>query len=262
MIIASEDAGIANRLKALASCMRLEPKSHGIFWRPIINIYIDKNGRTPHRPESRFSDFFENDIEVTEPFPKRSKFYDSWRLAIMDDDDLPVGFSKFSDKKGNKSGRNIDLEYNRIPKSVQDVYIDIFKQIKLKRRYQRKIIKFYKRRFDKETISVHMRTWYDIAGSSRRKNFDINKFISRMKQFDSSVTFFVASDSLSHIRRLEEVFGDRIIVYSNSEDRTIEDDIIDLYLLAKGKTILGTYMSTFTEVAWWLSECNKNIEIL
>tara|TARA_R110002110_G_scaffold213236_8_gene426450 strand:- start:313 stop:1101 length:789 start_codon:yes stop_codon:yes gene_type:complete len=262
MHIATKDAGIANRMKAMASCMRLNPEDHRMHWTPTMKIFLDKRGRTPHRPDSKFSDFFVYPLEIEGPFPKSAVLYDSWRLAVFESDNIPDGFSFLSDKKGDKRKRNIDLEYNRIPLEVKSVYVDIFQKFILKDRLYKIIKRFSKKHFDSNTVSVHMRTWYDVAGTSRRKGFSLDKFVDRMKEFDISTNFFVASDSLEAIAKLKDVFGDRVVSYSNNKSRTVEDDIIDLYLLSKGKVILGTYMSTFTEVAWWLSGCNPHIHIL
>jgi hypothetical protein len=39
------------------------------------------------------------------------------------------------------------------------------------------------------------------------------------------------------------------------------DAFIELLILSKCSTIIGTYDSTFDEVAWWLSECKSKVII-
>lgn len=41
----------------------------------------------------------------------------------------------------------------------------------------------------------------------------------------------------------------------------ITDGFIDCLLLSKCNTIIGTWGSTFTEVAWWLGRCKSNVII-
>ena len=42
----------------------------------------------------------------------------------------------------------------------------------------------------------------------------------------------------------------------------IKDDLIELYLLSKNKVLIGSFTSTYSEVAWWLGGCNEKIVIL
>ena len=49
---------------------------------------------------------------------------------------------------------------------------------------------------------------------------------------------------------------------SRSNKEGIQEDLIDLYLLSKNKSIIGSHNSTFTEVAWWLAECPEDITII
>jgi len=41
-----------------------------------------------------------------------------------------------------------------------------------------------------------------------------------------------------------------------------QDAIIEMYLLGMNPTILGSYISTFVEVGWWLNECKGKVIIV
>ena len=49
---------------------------------------------------------------------------------------------------------------------------------------------------------------------------------------------------------------------SRSLQEGIQEDLIELYLLSKNKVLIGSFNSTYSEVAWWLGGCNEKITIL
>ena len=50
--------------------------------------------------------------------------------------------------------------------------------------------------------------------------------------------------------------------FVRTDVKATQEGLIDLLLLSKTKHILGTYRSTFNELAWWLGECKPKIEII
>ena len=268
IIISTKDTGIANRMKSLASAIRLSMaygKRFGVIWDTIINIK-NQDG-SPHRPQSKFSDIFINDFEVHNllEYPvEKSLLYHTWRLQLFEQDKIPPGFCPHIDKFA-PNGVAIDFAYDKIPDRLKREYSNIFKIFELKKNISKKINGFSKRHFNEKTISVHMRTYNDKAGTRGKKkgiySFELDKFIQKMKEQDDSCNFFVCSDCDETINKVIDVFGDRVITFK-SEDRTTEEDVIELYLLSKNNLIIGTKSSTFTEVAWWLSDCKMNVVIV
>jgi hypothetical protein len=299
IIISTKDTGIANRMKSLASTIRLSryfKKDFGVYWENTINIQ-NQDG-TPHRPLSKFSDLFVNKFEIQDldaHGPLGVMVLQTWRLLVWDElrrkilksdgdpaldavhrvhsaqevgflptDKIGPGFAGHTDKHA-PTGIAIDFEYDKIPERLKKTYSDIFSIFELKRHIQKRINGFAKRHFNEHTISVHIRTYNDAAGTSGKKrgiySFNIDSFISQMKNQDDNCNFFVCSDSDEAIEQIKDVFGDRIATF-DSGVKTTEEDIIDLYLLSKNKLIIGTKNSTFTEVAWWLSDCKMNVIIV
>ena len=88
-----------------------------------------------------------------------------------------------------------------------------------------------------------------------------------MKKYKNN-KFFLATDDKKIIFQLYKIFKERLIVYNRNmeNDRNtkegIQNDLIDLYLLSKNKIFIGSRVSTFTEVAWFLGGCSKNIIII
>ena len=77
------------------------------------------------------------------------------------------------------------------------------------------------------------------------------------------------------LRHFENKYGNRIITHEqkkfnhphmaesghNKSIQSTVDAFIDLMLLSKCDTIVGTYASTFAEVAWWLGDTKPKVII-
>mgnify|MGYP001177251441 CR=1 FL=1 len=294
-LISAKNSGIGNRLKNIASCFRvidrLKKLGHDntsdfkILWHYDMG-YMNSMDKTTEkvkkrwRPPTEFSSLFKNkNVEFSEvPIQELEKVsglnvhalrsglipYNSWRLVVFDDDEIPYGFSENIDKF-SAEGRSIDFEYNRVPEKIKSEYITAFKKLILADEIKKKIDSFSKNNFNKDTVSVHIRSFCDPPGKhglARGKyKFNIDSFIEAMNKESLDKSFFIASDSDDVIERIKKEFGDRVI-FRYVEEKSAEDDLIDLYLLSKNNKIIGTENSTFTEVAWWLSECSADICIV
>lgn len=53
-----------------------------------------------------------------------------------------------------------------------------------------------------------------------------------------------------------DVFG-----FHHDQIQLVTDGFIDCLLLSKCETIIGTWASTFSEVAWWLGRCKSTVII-
>jgi hypothetical protein len=92
-------------------------------------------------------------------------------------------------------------------------------------------------------------------------------FIKRMEQLifeDKEVLFFLATDEASIENELKEVFGNRIISYKKELSRQtvngMQDAVADLFALSNTQLILGSYWSSFSEVAAWIGD--KKLEVI
>lgn len=107
--------------------------------------------------------------------------------------------------------------------------------------------------FTQHTIGVHIRrSDHQLA----KIKSPLSAFIQRMDkaiEADKNTTFYLASDSAEDKRILKEQYGDRIITSANKVRRDslegMRDAIVDLYTLANTKKILGSYASSFSEIA-------------
>ena len=270
-IIATNNSGLGNRIKCLLSCLNIDP-SAGVCWAEVPGVF-----------SCPFSELFTNDIpQFTEREVRGKSQYDSWRFIPHPHEIIPLNFAIVTadeDKIGRKfsgtrtDGRNFDLEFERIPQQMKDIYVNLFQSLDIHPTVQGWVDEA-SAVFDENTVSVHIRSWedQDPDEESRLRQehfFNLNNFITEMDKFESNVKFFVCSDSVNVINKLKKIYGDRILTYDRhspletSRSTTVggQDDLAELLLLSKNSKILGSYISTFTEVAWWFGGATAEVII-
>ena len=106
--------------------------------------------------------------------------------------------------------------------------------------------------FNKYTIGVHIRrTDHKHAVKYSTTEGFIKAMENKIEKFDAS--FFLSTDSDYVKKLIQKRFGKRIIIRDRIIDRNstngIRDAVIDLFCLSKTKEIIGSYKSTFSQVA-------------
>ena len=281
MIIANTHGGIGNRMKCIASSIRISKHK-------LIPLIIEW-GKKEYVMNCEFKNLFDNSFEISNKkinCLKNDLIYpyypfDCWRLVTISTDLIDNNFTKVKKdiagiyfKNYDKYDKFIDLEYNRIPKKIKKEYIDIFSIFKPNKDLENIINTYEKNNFNLKTISVHIRTWP--VHYKRHKYNNLQNFINFMNKYDDSYKFFVCSDSKCVIDKLKDIFNNRILTFSRKttliNNKTLQDnrnsinglrdDLCELYLLSKNKILIGSHTSTFTEVAWYLGGCTNNITII
>lgn len=276
MIISKNKGGLSNRIKSLVSCLRYANENNidaRVYW-PILDSYKTEK----HILNCSFNKLFKNNIEIKE-LDEKNIIYDCPCLKIFDEDNVPENFCKYKPKWKNKFickdkyKRDVLFSYNNMPKNVKINYISYFQLLKPIDEIQEKINTFSKK-FNENTISVHIRSWCRPNEKSRASVLfieGIKKFELELNNYPNS-NFFISTDSekVKHYFKNTSLFKNRIFFYprttslknSRSTPLGIKEDLIELYLLSRNKQIIGSYNSTFTEVAWWLGKCTPHIIIL
>jgi hypothetical protein len=103
------------------------------------------------------------------------------------------------------------------------------------------------------TCGIHIRRAEPEWSVKNPSSFYINQ-IDNLINVDSSVTFYLSTDSVEEEDCFKKAYGDRIIVYqkrslNRGKASAIEDALIDLICLSKTSRIIGTYGSSFSEIA-------------
>ena len=104
------------------------------------------------------------------------------------------------------------------------------------------------------TIGIHIRRSDHKEATKRSKT---TFFIDKMNEYisnDINVRFFLATDDMETKNKLINEFGSRVITnnitnYNRNQKDAIQSALIDLYCLSKTKQVLGSYHSTFSQMA-------------
>ena len=264
LIVASTD-GLAGRLKTLASALRIDPNPKVFWWL--------KSALKEHK----FTDLFKNGEMEVPILPPDFDFilYSDGFLLILPEDELPIDFT---DKKlyqrrngfyNTDTRQRIDWEFDRIPTYLKEEYSKMFSIIKSQVRNDILLeVDNFSNNFTDKTISVHIRsgTGHPIEGivQEERRAFKLDETIKVMESYSDDYTFYVSTDeyveqgSNNILSTLQEKFGDRIF-YHKKDSLSVRGALIDLLLLSKNKTIIGTYFSSFTEVSWWFGGATAKV---
>jgi len=262
------EMGLGNRLKCLISSMRFADK-----YSKTLILYWPTN----YDYNCKFSDLFENEmIEISSDELQKIrdekntkgvyKVLKTWRLEPLLEDRLPYNFAK---AYPSETGKNIDFEYDRIPVSLRNKYLACVNKL-IPQKYINEKVENFSKIFDKNTISLGVRTWRMSTDDSeaRKQIFNIDKVYSNINKLKDSV-FFVACDSPGVLQKLINKYGKRILFYpkitfpgDTRSKEGIQDAFVDLLLLSKNKRLIASNSSTFHEMAWWLGGCIAKVDII
>lgn len=290
MIISINKGGLSNRIKALVSCMRYANEKGiqcGVLWK-VLNDY----NKDVHILNCEYRELF--DIPSVSNISKNCEdilYYDTTylkdRMMIFDRDGIPNGFSNFNSNCSKKFvpvdrfQRDIDYMYTKIPKNVIENYLPYFKLLKLTKELKQNVEDFASANFNAYTVSVHIRSW-NRNGESGRRNylFDVKKFEdaieAKMVEMENNgimdYKFFLTTDSMEVRNYFAKnyAFKKKLVMYpretslNTSRDfpEGIKEDLIELFLLGKNNSLIGSHFSSYSEVAWWLAGCPNDVLII
>jgi hypothetical protein len=227
-------AGIANRIKNIMSAMS-QHKDVGTLYDTINYIFPSLQ-------------------KVNEP---DNVYGENWRLHV-----LPEEYPHSGEYK------TIDLLYEDTPKYFVEKYLKVIERLQINPEIVEYVNDFTKDW--KDIVGVHIRSWY--CSKNRFHSNDI--FEEQIDKLNPEKFFFCCDNSdIQHY--FTNKYKDRVITYDRKlfnnphlaesghhDDMQITvDAFIELLILSKCSTIIGTYDSTFDEVAWWLSECKSKVII-
>jgi len=235
MVTVVSHAGIANRIKNLLSAI----SQHG-------DVSILHDTISFIFPSIKKVD------EVEEEYPE------DWRLYVDSEEEKHIPDYK-----------TIDLLYERTPEYFVKKYLNIIHKLKI----NSEIIEYVSESTDTwdDMVGVHIRSWY-----CPKKVFHSNEiFENQIDKLPEDKKFFFCSDNSDVQQHFVDKYGDRVVTYERqmfNDPRLAEsghhDDIqlttdafIELLMLSKCATIVGTYASSFDELAWWMSGCKSKVII-
>jgi hypothetical protein len=181
-------------------------------------------------------------------------------------------FPKYHSKRITRAdARHIDLEYGRIPQYFRDVYAPLFRKVQIRPKILDAANAWGAEYLDANVIGVQVRTWRDEPRRYRKYHLPAMKRLRRlMRDVDANSRFLVVSDSDDIVPDLQsEIGAERIVCYPRTTSRNVSwqsvegvtEDLIDMVLLSRCKTLFASYLSTFSETAWWLGGAAAEVTV-
>jgi hypothetical protein len=166
--------------------------------------------------------------------------------------------------------RHIDLEYERIPGYFRVLYGELFRRIAVHAKITAAANEWAAANLDADVVGVQVRTWRDDPRRHRKYHVPSLRRLMRLLDSANGARFLVVSDSDDVAPMLADRYGARrVIGYPRTTPRAdswltppgIREDLIDMLLLARTEQLLASYLSTFSEVAWWLGGTRARVTV-
>jgi hypothetical protein len=195
-----------------------------------------------------------------------------WSLTGKRDDRYRfMVFPKQHSRRSTRAdARHIDLEYERIPAHFRKLYAELFRRVVVHPEVAAAAAAWGAAHLDDEVIGVQVRTWRDDARRHHKYHVPSQRRLERLLDAAPQARFLVVSDSDDVAPRLAARYGaERILGYPRSTQRAdswltplgIREDLIDMLLLARTKRLFASYLSTFSEAAWWLGGAAARVDV-
>jgi hypothetical protein len=294
LVVSTETGGLGNRLKSWVSSMRLAADAR-VHWAVTKNMpaafgHLFMNDCAVETVPSgaavygswRFAVLPQDELHLPAGFATvgagahplvRGLGKAWWSLTGKRTDRYRfMVFPKQHSRRSTRAdARHIDLEYERIPAYFREVYGELFRRIVVRPEIAAAAAAWAAANLDEHVVGVQVRTWRDDA--RRHRKYHLPALRRLMRLLDGAGTrarFLVVSDSDDIAPLLGERYGmHRVLSYSRATSRAdswlapqgIAEDLVDMLLLARTQRLFASYLSTFSEVAWWLGGTTARVSV-
>lgn len=209
-----------------------------VYYKSNNKIY-NKNGSDRNRKEIIYYSNKNNNITV---------FYNIVHCISYLEDNIINYCVPYPSKKINKNNYTNELKL-------------LIKKLIPKKIIEEKIISNCKNIDFNKTLGIHIRL--TDGGFKDLKYIDAFNYITKFLEKNTEHKIYVATDDLSIESKLKDIFNKKIITMSdyfgNYEDKVknneygLKNSIIEMYILSKCNTFIGTKGSSFSFMVWLLS---------
>ncbi|GMR17059.1 MAG: hypothetical protein BMS9Abin32_113 [Gammaproteobacteria bacterium] len=294
VVVASEIGGLGNRFKAWASALRMSPEAL-VHW-PVNDVMpagfseLFVNGChasvIPPGAEVYTSWRLHLETEDLAHLPRGFSVVGAsshpllrglgkgwWNLSGRRTDRYRyMVFPKSNSRRMTRSdGRHIDLEYERVPPYFRELYSGLFQRIGVRPEIDQRVERWARANLDQQVVGVQVRSWRDDRRRHRKYHLPaMQRLHALMRAAADETRFLVVSDSDQVVSSLAREYGrDRVLQFDRSTDREaswsgpagIIEDLIDMLLLARCERIFASYLSTFSEAAWWFGGAKAQVAV-
>ena len=294
LVVSTETAGLGNRLKSWVSAMRLGADAR-VLWQvtPNMPARFGDLFANPCEVEAvpqgaqvwsswRFAILPEDEAHLPRGFATvgagahplvRGLGKAWWRATGRRSDRYRfMLFPKQHSRRSTRAdARHIDLEYERIPVHFRNVYVPLFARVCVRADIEARAAEWAAANLDAASIGVQVRTWRDDPRRHRKYHRPSWKRLVRMLDGTApDAKLFVVSDSDDVVTELARRYGAaRVLHFPRRTARLaswrspegIVEDLIDMLLLARTERLLASYLSTFSEAAWWLGGTTARVDV-
>jgi len=258
-MVATCPAGLGNRIKCMVSILKRCDESGSakayVYW-PLNDACGCK---------------FEELFEVATPLKEIGR-------SELDGVRIGLNYDTYIDKSWKFKFNNLeemDFKYHKLPRDWITSFLPYVWRIRPKKDIEDAAWAFfnkYRESFNKnEVIGVHIRKGDFKSLYDGRKNISKEEnFIERMQsllEVNPDYKFLLCTEDEETEERFKKRFGDNHIIYfpkrfrDRSNPLAVKEAFVDILLLSKCPIIIGTFLSTFTELAWWFGNCRAQVVI-
>lgn len=278
--IATGGGGIGNQIKKLISAKRLHPESQTDL--------------------SYFNNLFANQ-NLYHNGNRSGKGMCTWRLLVLPQDtEIPLGFNEhtrgneitamgkfdwydeWSHWSFNEDGRNVDCEYLKIPTQYTNKILNIINEYFNIHPNIKEWVDTFRLKYS-EYSSIHIRSYNSdsFCKNGANRGGDNNPRAQARHEYYNQTQksliydhiselnqnlIYISSDNRKDIDELKTRFPNKTFIhYTDIFPKPFEsdysNDFLDMVLLSKGIEMVLCRISTYSEVAWYLGNCNQNIKI-
>ena len=257
MIVIRPSSGLCNRLRAIASGIRLARECHEQLridwyycpikrWAPALGMAIP------------YSWLFEESSEFTVSNHLRVKYEMPWDRRIYRPSDADVFSEKHGDTFVKQCLRGNPEEEKRFWTCYNFYPCSDYSWLKPRAKIL-KLVDEGARDFGTNTIGMHIRRT-DNRWAIEHSPLDLfTKKIEEEIDHDPTTKIFLATDSPETKRMLVEKYAGRVVArFNNSPRYTLKgeiDGLIDLLLLSRAKKVYGSFRSSFSDLASQIGKC-------
>lgn len=272
MIIVNPNAGLCNRMRVINSCLylaQINNVSHiHVHWEKneLLNATFEDIFQPSERiiliNKSRHLNYFRNYA-----FRQNNKlnYFGRVKKLLLKvsslkykyyDDEIIVPY-RFHDEYWAQNHRNAVFN------TCEDIYElkphTNFYQLFQPTDILQERIKINTQSFCDNTIGIHIRRTDNFTAKEFSKTELFIATVSEILFKNPDAKFYLSTDDLIVEQIFKHKFGNKILTLTNkdlsrSSKKGIEDAVVDLYSLSRATMILGSYWSSFSAVASWLTQ--------
>lgn len=239
LVVANNQNGLCNRLKAIISAIR-SGKDYKVIWLQA-NYLVKCN----------FNDLFKNKITIVKKYkPDNSVTISGWRFVLYPFDE---------------HAHNVDFMFDGTPSGIKKSIVKAV-EILEPQDYILNAIDEYKENLSGDVVTISLRTWQETLSHRKPRIVTMENVYKIIKPLNEKTKIFVTCDKFDPIEKLIRVFPKREVIYYPKKEYDITSEgnkaaIIELYLGGLTKKIYASYMSTFSELQWWFGGAKQEIEV-